>query len=109
MGARKSENTRLNEHNHNGASLSQAENGVSDTHGVKAGGRQSFYKTTDVLHAEHYGGVPMSWTRACYVLKSRLHFRNHMNFFAIVKPLENLKALFRKSTRATLQESRDHA
>ena len=34
---------------------------------------------------------------------------NHMNLFGILKPLKNLKVLFRKSARATLQESRDHA
>ena len=105
----KSKNTRLIEPNHNGASLSQAENGVVDTHGVRGGGRGSFYKTTHVLHAEHHGGVPMSWARACYVLKRRLQFMNHMNLFAILKPLKNLKALFRKSARTTLQGSRDHA
>ena len=69
----------------------------------------SFYKTTHVLHAEHHGGVPMSWARACYVLKRRLQFMNHMNLFAILKPLKNLNALFRKSARTTLQGSRDHA
>ena len=50
-----------------------------------------------------------TWARACYVLKRRLQFMNHMNLFAILKPLKNLKALFRKSARATLQGSRDHA
>ena len=109
VGARKSKNTRLIEPNHNGASLSQAENGVVDTHGIRGGGRESFSKTTHVLHAEHHGGVPMSWARACYVLKRRLLFMNHMNLFAIFKPLKNLKALFRKSARTTLQGSRDHA
>ena len=74
----------------------------------EAGGK-SFYKTTHVLHAEHHGGVSMLWACACYVLKGRLHSMNHMNLFAILKPLKNLKALFRKSARATLQESRDHA
>ena len=67
------------------------------------------YKSTHVLHAEHHGGVPMLWARACCVLRRRPQFMNHMNLFAILKPLENLKALFRKSARATLQGSRDHA
>ena len=109
LGARKSENTPLNEPNHNGASLSQAENGVVDTHGVRGGEREFFYKTTPVLHAEHHGGVSIMRPRACYVLKRRLQFMNHMNLFAILKPLNNLKALFRRSVRATLQGSRDHA
>ena len=39
----------------------------------------------------------------------RLQFMNHMNLFAILKPLKNLNALFRKSARSTLQGSRDHA
>ena len=88
--------------------MSQAENGVVDTHGVKGGGRESFYKTTHVLHAEHHGGVLMSWARASYVLKRSLQFMNNINLYAILKPLKNLKALFRKSARAALQESRDH-
>ena len=82
---------------------------VVDTHGVKGGGRESFYKTTHVLHAEHHGGVPMSCARAFYVLKGRLQFMNHMNLFAILKPIKTLQVLFRKSARATLRGSRDHA
>ena len=69
----------------------------------REGGGSLFIRQHMFLHAEHHGGVPMSWARACYVLKRHLHFLNHMNLFAIVK------ALFRKSARATLQQSRDHA
>ena len=39
----------------------------------------------------------VAWSRAMHVLKRRLKFLPHLKLFAILRPLRNLKCLFRNS------------
>ena len=82
-------------------SLSQAELVSSKHNGVMGGGREPF-RQVHVLKVSHHGAIPVAWSRAMHVLKRRLKFLPHLKLFAILRPLHNLKCLFRTARSKTL-------
>ena len=77
-------------------SLSQSEVMSSRQNGVMGGGREPFGQV-HVLKVSHHGAIPVAWSRAMHVLKRRLKFLPDLKLFAILRPLRNLKCLFRNS------------
>ena len=82
-------------------SLSQSEVMSSRQNGVMGGGREPFGQV-HVLKVSHHGAIPVAWSRAMHVLKRRLKFLPDLKLFAILRPLRNLKCLFRNSGLITL-------
>ena len=75
-------------------SLSQSEVMCSVQNGVMGGGRKPFGQV-HFLKVSHHGAIPVAWSRAMHVLKRRLKFLPDLKLFAILRPLRNLKCLFR--------------
>ena len=77
-------------------SLSQSEVMSSRQNGVMEGGREPF-RQVHVLKVSHHGAIPVAWSRAMHLSKRRLKFLPDLKRFAILRPLLNLKCLFRNS------------
>ena len=77
-------------------SLSQFEVMSSRQNGVMGGGREPSGQV-HVLRVSHHGAIPVAWSRAMHVLKRRLKFLLDLKLCAILRPLRNLKCLFRNS------------
>ena len=82
-------------------SSSQTQLMSSGQNGVMGGGREPFGQV-HVLKVSHHGAMPVAWPRAMHVFKRRLKFLPDLKLFAILRPLRNLKCLFRNSGLITL-------
>ena len=85
-------------------SLSQSEVMSSRQNGVMGGGREPSGQV-HVLKVSHHGAIPVAWSRAMHVLKRRLKILPDLKLFAILRPLRNLKCLFRNSGLISLSSS----
>ena len=75
-------------------SLSQAEQNPHSTIGP----------IVHVLRVVHHLLLPLRWSSMVHGLKSKLHFIPGLKLFAILRPLPNIKRLFRRWALRALQQ-----